>query len=599
MGGDRWPQQTHLSLVDAETRRTVARGEPFALAVAVARGESVPSSASATYRFDEWRERHRGPPAAGGGLFRGRIESVTRPFTFSVAAGDDSTSIRNVAVKVVPPPTLTDLTVRLISPSYTGLPEQTLASGRTQVRAVEGTRVVIEARANKPIATASLHLGEKPAGAPIEFDAARRVLKTRFTVKGSAPFWFDLLDTEGFRNREAVRYDVRSLRDEAPRVVLDEPTSDRDVPAQAVVPVRFTVDDDYGIQSARLLYKVATGGSEPTREVAVPLWDSQGNPPGAPVKHQEVGHAWDLAPLKLAPGTIITFHADARDFDDLQGPNLGKSRELRLRIVSDEDIARQLDDQRRAIREETERILAMQKQAITPVEDALRILEKTGQLARPAADELKNGEMIQRQVGSRINSRTDGLDQKIRRFLDDLQNFKMPNPDAQKQMEEMRAGVERVRENHLGQAEASLTRASKSLGEPSGAKPDAAERPGPRRARPAPAGDKPDGARRRLPPPRTRAPRSPPRPPRPRGVPRARRGGKRPRSPTRRGARRRPRSPTGRMPTRRADRPSRLEPPWRRPRRTRRPSPTSCRRCSTASRSSTPIAGSSRTPRTC
>ena len=331
-------------------------------------------------------------------------------------------------MKVVPPPALTDLTVRLISPAYTGLPEQTLAPGRTQVRAVEGTRVVIEARANKPIATAALHLGEKPAGAPIEFDAARRALKTRFTVKGSAPFWFDLLDTEGFRNREAVRYDVRSLRDEAPRVVLDEPTSDRDVPAQAVVPVRFTVDDDYGIQSARLLYKVATGGSEPTREVALPLWDSQANPPGAPVKHQEVGHAWDLAPLKLAPGTIITFHADARDFDDLKGPNLGKSRELRLRIVSDEDIARQLDDQRRAIREETERILAMQKQAITPVEDALRILEKTGQLARPAADELKNGEMIQRQVGSRINSRTDGLDQKIRRFLDDLQNFKIAQP---------------------------------------------------------------------------------------------------------------------------------------------------------------------------
>ena len=282
-----------------------------------------------------------------------------------------------------------------------------------------------------------------------------------------------------------------------------------------------------------------------------------------------------------------------------KGPNLGKSRELRLRIVSDEDIARQLDDQRRAIREETERILAMQKQAITPVDDALRILEKTGQLARPAADELKNGEMIQRQVGSRINSRTDGLDQKIRRFLDDLQNFKLPNPDAQKQMEEMRAGVERVRENHLGQAEASLTRASKSLGEPSGAKPDAAERPGPRRARPAPDGDKPDGARAAPTSKGQDAPKSAEAAQGP-GACRGQGGAGNAREARhRRGARRRPRSPTGRMPTRRADRPSRLEPPWRRPRRTRRPSPTSCRRCSTASGSSTPIAGSSRTPRTC
>ena len=54
--------------------------------------------------------------------------------------------------------------------------------------------------------------------------------------------------------------------------------------------------------------------------------------------------------------------------------------------------------------------------------------------------------MIQRQVGSRITSPTDGLDQKIRRFLDDLKNFKIANPDAQKQMEQMQAGVEQIRQ---------------------------------------------------------------------------------------------------------------------------------------------------------
>ena len=40
-------------------------------------------------------------------------------------------------------------------------------------------------------------------------------------------------DTEGFANREEGRFDVRSFRDEAPRVVIDEPKTDRDVPAEA------------------------------------------------------------------------------------------------------------------------------------------------------------------------------------------------------------------------------------------------------------------------------------------------------------------------------------------------------------------------------
>ena len=75
------------------------------------------------------------------------------------------------------------------------------------------------------------------------------------------------------------------------------------------------------------------------------------------MKHQVVTHVWNLAPLNLKPGSIITFHADARDFDALKGPNLGKIRELRLRIVTDEDIARELDDSRRAIREDIESIL--------------------------------------------------------------------------------------------------------------------------------------------------------------------------------------------------------------------------------------------------
>ena len=44
-------------------------------------------------------------------------------------------------------------------------------------------------------------------------------------------------------------------------------------------------------------------------------------------------------PVKLPIGTLLTFHADARDLDNLRGPNLGKSRELRLRIVSPDQLA--------------------------------------------------------------------------------------------------------------------------------------------------------------------------------------------------------------------------------------------------------------------
>ena len=465
-GPDRWPRQTHLTLLDRETTRKVARGEPFAMAVAVAKGESAPSSARATYRYVDGEVLSEPLRSVEGGIFRGRIEAVEKSFTFSVAAGDDVNSIRDIAVRVVPPPAIQAMTVKLIHPKYTMLAAQTIASGTSQFKAVIGTRVEVEAVADKPLELATLRLGEKLARTPVSLDATRTKLKASFTLADSHPIWFDLVDTEGFKNREVMRFDARAFADEAPRVVIDEPTNDRDVPAQATVPIAFTVDDDFGIQSARLIYKVATGGSEPVTEVVLPLWDSGDSPDGKAVVHQQVRHAWDLAPLKLSAGSIISFHADARDFDSIKGPNLGKSRELRLRIVSDEEIARQIDDARRAIREETEAILAMENQAKTPVDDALRTLDKASPLNPAARENLKNAEMIQRQVNNRVTNKADGLEQKVTKFLDDLQNFRVANPDAQKQMQDMLAGVNRIKQNHLEPAEQGLTHASKNLSEP-------------------------------------------------------------------------------------------------------------------------------------
>ena len=197
-----------------------------------------------------------------------------------------------------------------------------------------------------------------------------------------------------------------------------------------------------------MLYKVATGESEPHEAVVIPLWSArdQGAAPAAATleRHRELAYTWELAPLKLAPGSIITFFADARDFDAIKGPNVGKSRELRLRIVSKEDAAREFDDARRELREELARMLAMQKQAMTPVDNAARTLEQGDRLPQPQRDDLNNASMIQRQVGSRFNGREEGLAAQIRRMLDDLRNFKMTNPDVQKQMEDMLARVDQV-----------------------------------------------------------------------------------------------------------------------------------------------------------
>jgi hypothetical protein len=477
-GGTEWPKQTHLRVVAAAEK--VARGEPFTLEVAVAPGDRVPSSGKVTYTYENGDRVTESLRPGEDGSFHGRIEAVTGPFDFSIAAGDDRTAPRHV--DVVPPPALQDVTVEFQPPAYTGLPRTTLASGHTQLRAVEGTRVEVKATANKPIAQAVMYRGDAPAREVVAIDGAR--LSTKFTMTDSLPFWFALRDRDGFKNQDVTRFEVHTLKDEAPRVVIEDPISDRDVPANADVPVKLTLEDDYGLHSARLLFRVAdAGASEPTREQVKGLWSAETKAGEPGVKQQEVTYPWHIEELKLNPGAVITFYADALDYRDLpdfrppKGPNRGKSRELRLRIVSPEQRDQLLNQQRQAIRDEIERVQAMQKSALTPVKEDRRMLERAGDLDKAGREGLRTAAMVQRQVEGRINNRADGLDRKIQQFLDDLKNFKVDNPDAEKQMQAMKAGVDRIREQHLAPSEQGISRAAKALddaGDPKGNQGDAA-----------------------------------------------------------------------------------------------------------------------------
>ena len=149
---------------------------------------------------------------------------------------------------------------------------------------------------------------------------------------------------------------------------------------------------------------------------------------------------------------------------------------MRLRIVSKEDVDRLLEEQQRAIREEADRILAMQKQAKTPVDDARRTLSKTDKLPEPLRDQVKNAEIIQRQVNNRVTNKADGLEQKIRQFQQDARDFKANNPDTDRQMAAMREAVERIKDRNLNPAEQALSQATKGLEQP---QPNGAEAPQP------------------------------------------------------------------------------------------------------------------------
>ncbi len=232
-----WPQSTHLEILQAAKK--VAKGEPFVLEVGVGKGESAPGSAKVTYFYEGGEKTTEFLRPDDRNKFHGRKEAVDKSFEFQVDAGDDS--IGRFQVVAVDPPVVTESSVRLNLPAYTGEAPQRLSPGKTQIRAVRGTVVELEAVANKPIRTARLIRGEGLPPLNVMTDARGTRLSAKFELKDSGTLVFDLTDTEGFHSQEkdALRFDLRAIKDEAPRVVIEEPANDRDVTANADVPIRI------------------------------------------------------------------------------------------------------------------------------------------------------------------------------------------------------------------------------------------------------------------------------------------------------------------------------------------------------------------------
>ena len=192
-----------------------------------------------------------------GGIFRGRIETVTRPFTF-LPWPRAMTSARSAtwSVAVVPPPALKDVTLTLVAPEYTGLhAPAVMAPGRhpgSAPRRGDPDRGQLHSRTE-----ASQVVGPSAWRQPL------RPPRSSSTRRGLHRF-HELLQRQGLhlrsgstcatprgsRLREAVplRPAAHSATKRPESSSTIRPTTVTSRP-QATIPVTFTVDDDYAASS--------------------------------------------------------------------------------------------------------------------------------------------------------------------------------------------------------------------------------------------------------------------------------------------------------------------------------------------------------------
>jgi hypothetical protein len=388
-----WPQKTYLVIERVGEDGTVVfpRGEDWTQLVSVTpQSEVVPSGVYLDFR----RARGRAPVAmkrTSERQFEATFASVIEPFEFRARGGDAVTEW--VRVELVEQPAATELQLIVTPPKYAGSQPEELPPGRGPYYVLPGSSLSLAATANKPLARAAILANGKRLPLTL-IDALH--MKGEIAPADLQPgaYTLNLEDTLGLSSRRPTTFALRQRVDREPRVRVKLIGVSGMVVPQARVPYSCRATDDFGLTEIRVAYRwkgddMAQEGSEGTLPVGQP----------ASLPELSIDEAIELPSLKIPTGAGLSFRFEAADNDDVSGPNIGRSSEFLLRIVTEEELRTDLLRREKEQRIEFERLVKMQEELLTDS----RVLQAgtKGQAALTAdqKDALVQSHKRQKQVG--------------------------------------------------------------------------------------------------------------------------------------------------------------------------------------------------------
>lgn len=232
-----------------------------------------------------------------------------------------SPSAPEVAEKLAEPITY-DIELTYVYPAYTGLQSKTVPGTTGEISAPAGTEVQLKTRADRDVEKAAIAVGDQVRELTV---SGKRDLTGKLIVSKPGSYKFRFLDKRGKTVAEGPPIPIAVEADAPPKVSIYAPAPEIEVDPRGDVTVRYDAQDDYGLQSVELVYKI---GGAPEQRISL------AHEPGQP-KHTSGDYKWSMSPLGLSAGDRVSYRIEARDTDTVNGPKLGKTREQVLKVYSE------------------------------------------------------------------------------------------------------------------------------------------------------------------------------------------------------------------------------------------------------------------------
>jgi hypothetical protein len=339
------------------------------------------------------------------GLLRSRLSRLSGSIELYAQAGDGTTALRTV--EVVDRPEVEQVTLCYTYPLYTGLQPENGPTGNGQARALQGTRVRVRVRFSCPASRAVLKSPDADIQMFIDTGKDARFAVGEFVIRAGGFYRIapetDYLRTDArgtkrrmtFTAANPAKFSITALKDKPPEVKISNPGADINVRPVAVIPLRALARDDFAVASAQISYGLSTRTGEEQLALASARFGST---------RVALGHQWDLAPLKLKPGTAVSYCVRARDRRAKPGPNVGSSEVYHLRVVSDAEFDAETVSIKNRIRRGIKELVRLEETNQQQVGDIRTRLTAGGRFDRNARYKTTLAEGEQRAIARRTGT---------------------------------------------------------------------------------------------------------------------------------------------------------------------------------------------------
>ena len=370
-------------------------------------------------------------------IFGGRVPEVRTDLTYRLHYAGQTSGDFNVSV--YDHPELQRADVRLVFPEYTGLEEKRVEDTH-RVTAVEGTRLTLSCRLNKPVDSAQL-VGEDESRIELTAQPDRAtVYEMTRPLSESGRYRLELIDADGRKNKLPPRFVFKVTPNRAADLKVVRPARDVRVSPLEELLAQASVWDDFGLRAYGLSYAMA---GEPPQDVVLGRSTSRN-------ERRQIEHLVAMEKLEAQPDQLLSYYFWAEDVGPDGRPRRSFGDMYFAEVRHFEEIFRQGDqppgDQSQQEQQQGEGENAQQAEKLAELQK--QIINATWKVIRREVGETTSGPFLPDVIEIR-KSQEDVLKQTAE-LAEKL-------PDAQSQSHI--ADVQR----HAGQAVTRLAEASESV----------------------------------------------------------------------------------------------------------------------------------------